>query len=302
MRMSRGLLAVVVLIGLVVAWQLLRAIRAYRIERLTLYPPRGPVRAPDDSAALGLTDVTFPSRSGTTLRGWYAPSRNGAAIVLVHGSASDRSSLLPELRFLAGDGFGILAFDLPGHGESDGDVTFGAAPVAAVQGAADFLLKRPDVHDQRIGAAGFSYGGAILARAAASDCHLRAVALVAAPADAIAQTRAEYAPYGPAAQIGAFAVYWIRHIDLSGERALDYVGKISPRPVLIIGGAEDVTVPPSQTRELFNAAREPKQFALMPHGSHGRFAEADTNYSATLRKFFESTLGEAAATVSDCPK
>jgi dipeptidyl aminopeptidase/acylaminoacyl peptidase len=300
--MSRGLLAIIVVLACVIAWQLLRAVRAYRIERSTLYPPRGPVRAPEDSAVLGLTDVSFPSRDGTTLRGWYIPSRNGAAIALVHGSGSDRSSLLPEIRFLARDGFGILAFDLPGHGESDGDMSFGLPPVAAVEGADDFLRGRSDVHDGRIGVAGFSYGGAIVARAAASDCDFRSVALISAPADAIEQTRAEYAPYGRAAQIGAFAVYWLRHIDLAGERAVDYVAKISPRPLLIVGGAEDTTVPLSQTRKLFDAASEPKQFALMTHGSHGRFAEADSNYSSTLTRFFESTLRDGQTNVSGCPR
>jgi len=302
MRMSRVLLVVILLLGAVAAWQLFRAVRAYRIERMTLYPPHGPVSAPDDSTALGITNVSFASKNGTTIRGWYIPSRNGAAIALVHGSSSDRSSVLPEIRLLADDGFGILALDLPGHGESDGDMTFGLPPAQAVEGAADFLVKRPDVHDGRIGVAGFSYGGSIVARAAAEDCRFRSVALVASPADAVAQTRAEYAPYGRAAQVGAFAVYWLRHIDLSGERALNYIGKISPRPLLIIGSAEDTTVPLSQTHDLFQAAGEPKQLVVLPHGSHGRYVEADSTYSPTLRKFFESTLLDSAAKISDCPK
>jgi dipeptidyl aminopeptidase/acylaminoacyl peptidase len=303
--MSRPLLVIGLIFGLAVglalAWQLWRGIRAYRLERVTLYPPRGHVPAPDDSATLGVTDVSFPSRNGTTLRGWYVPSRNGAAIVLVHGSGSNRSSLLAELRSLANRGFGILAFDLPGHGESDGEVTFGLAPAEAVEGAADFVLKRSDVHDGRLGVAGFSYGGAVAARAAASDCQLRAVALIATPADAIAQTRAEYAPYGRAAQIGAFAVYSLRGIDLTSERAVDYVGKIAPRPVLIVGGAEDTTVPLSETHALLNAAREPKTFVLMPHGAHGQFAEADSSYLPTLGQFFESAL-LGTTNVTDCPR
>jgi dipeptidyl aminopeptidase/acylaminoacyl peptidase len=300
--MSRALFAVAVLLGLALAWQLWRAVRAYRIERTTLYPSRGPVRAPADSAALGITDVSFPSRDGTTLRAWSVPSRNGAAVVLVHGSASDRSSLLPELRFLARDGFGILAFDLPGHGESGGKVTFGVQPAEAVQSAVDVVVKRPDVRDGRVGVAGFSYGGAVVARAAASDCRMRAVALIAAPADAIEQTKAEYAPYGRAAQIGAFAVYSLRKIDLTGERAVNYVGKIAPRPVLVIGGAEDTTVPLSQTRALYDAAGEPKRFVLIPHGSHGQFAEADSSYASALREFFESTLLTTTPTANGCLK
>jgi dipeptidyl aminopeptidase/acylaminoacyl peptidase len=299
--MSRFLLAIGLIIALGIAWELWRAARAYRLERVTLYPRRGPVRAPEDSASLGLRDVSFASRNGTTLRGWFVPSKNGSSIVLVHGSGADRSSLLPELRALVTDGFGVLALDLPGHGESDGVVTFGIAPVEAVEGAVDFLTKAADVHDGRIGVAGFSYGGAIAARAAASDCRMRAVALIATPADAIDQTRAEYAPYGRAAQIGAFAVYWIRGIDLHGERPVDYVGKIAPRPLLIVAGAEDTTVPMSETQSLLAAAREPKRFVLLPQGAHGQFAEADSTYLPTLRQFFESAL-LTSPNFSDCPK
>jgi hypothetical protein len=80
------------------------------------------------------------------------------------------------------------------------------------------------------------------------------------------------------------------------------VGKISPRPVLVVGSLEDETVPASQTREMFATAHEPKQIAIMRHGSHGRYVEADSTYSPTLRKFFESTLLDSAAKVSDCPK
>ena len=301
MRTSRALLAIGLVIGLGLAWQLWRAVRAYRIERVTLFPPRGPVTAPDDSAAIGLKDVSFASRNGTKLRGWYVPSRNGAAVVLVHGSGSNRSTGVPELRVLAGKGFGVLAFDLPGHGESEGSVIFGLPPAEAVQGAVDFVLQQSDVHDGRIGVAGFSYGGAIVSRAAATDCRMRSVVLVATPSDAITQTRAEYASYGRAAQIGAFAVYWLRRIDLRSERPVDYVGKIAPRPVLIVASAEDATVPLSETRELVAAAREPKRYVLIPHGSHGQFAEADSSYLPTIEQFFESTL-LTPADLSDCPK
>jgi dipeptidyl aminopeptidase/acylaminoacyl peptidase len=300
--MSRSLVAVALLLALALAWQVWRAVRAYRIERMTLYPPRGPVRAPDDSAALGITSTSFTSRTGTTLHGWYVPSRNGAVVILVHGSGSDRSSLVPELRSLVSDGFGIFAFDLPGHGESEGQVTFGVQPAEAVQSAVDLVVRRPDVRDGRVGVAGFSYGGAVVARAAASDCRLRAIALIATPADAIEQTRAEYSAYGRAAQIGAFAVYSFRGIDLKGERPVDYVGKIAPRPLLIVGGAEDSTVPLSQTQQLFSAARDPKRYAIIPHGAHGRFAEADSTYTRTLADFFESALLTPGANASGCPK
>ena len=49
-------------------------------------------RAPISEAALGLPHerVTFAATDGVHLAGWYVPSRNGAAIVLVHGGGGDR--------------------------------------------------------------------------------------------------------------------------------------------------------------------------------------------------------------------
>src|SRR5579864_3903519 len=72
-------------------------------------------RHPERTGILGLHQVCFPARTGSSLAGWYAPSRNRAAVVLVHGTGADRSSLLAETRILAAAGFGALALDLPGQ-------------------------------------------------------------------------------------------------------------------------------------------------------------------------------------------
>lgn len=40
----------------------------------------------------GARDVTFSGADGTRLAGWYVPGRNGAAVVLMHGSHGTRAS------------------------------------------------------------------------------------------------------------------------------------------------------------------------------------------------------------------
>jgi hypothetical protein len=49
-----------------------------------------------DAQALGLPhrDVGFVASDGVRLAGWYAPGRNGAAIVLVHGGGGDREGTI----------------------------------------------------------------------------------------------------------------------------------------------------------------------------------------------------------------
>ncbi|MCA9868583.1 MAG: hypothetical protein KC410_18995, partial [Anaerolineales bacterium] len=57
-------------------------------------PPRLRVtfRTPADWGA-DYRDVTFPGAAGITLAGWHVPSRNGAAVVLIHGHSGNRLAM-----------------------------------------------------------------------------------------------------------------------------------------------------------------------------------------------------------------
>jgi hypothetical protein len=52
-------------------------------------------------------------RYRTREAGWYRPSRNGAAVLLVHGGGGDRSGPLRHARMLARHGDGVLLYDAP---------------------------------------------------------------------------------------------------------------------------------------------------------------------------------------------
>ena len=57
---------------------------------------------------------------GRKLSAWYVPSRNGAAVLVSHGSGGSRGRLPRHVRMLARHGYGVLALDNPGNGESEG--------------------------------------------------------------------------------------------------------------------------------------------------------------------------------------
>src|SRR3954454_9686943 len=121
-------------------------------------------------------DASFVTRDGATLSGWYLPSRNGAALVLAHGSGSTRSALLGQATVLARHGYGILLYDARGHGRSAGRaMDFGWFGDADLSAAVSYLLARPDVHDGRVAVVGLSMGGEEAIGAAAADQRIRAV-------------------------------------------------------------------------------------------------------------------------------
>ncbi|MCP4542759.1 MAG: hypothetical protein GY832_37020, partial [Chloroflexi bacterium] len=64
---------------------------------------------------LSYKDVAFRSADGLTLRGWYIPSENQGAVILMHGLASNRLMMLDVATVLARHGYGVLLFDLRAH-------------------------------------------------------------------------------------------------------------------------------------------------------------------------------------------
>jgi uncharacterized protein len=137
------------------------------------HTPREPI---DGTFAVPHEDVSFETSDGLTIRGWYSPSRNGAAIVLVHGSGGNRMGPRKQAALLARHGYGVLLYDSRGRGESDGDPQgFDWTWQPDVDAAIDYLKSRPDVRDGRIGAVGLSAGAETVVETAARRPDLRAV-------------------------------------------------------------------------------------------------------------------------------
>ncbi len=88
---------------------------------LTHLPTRRTVHDADLGAAK--QPVLLRTASGLRLRGWYVPSRNGAAVAVMHGTGSNRLGVADHARLLARHGYGVLIFDFHGHGTSDGRST-----------------------------------------------------------------------------------------------------------------------------------------------------------------------------------
>jgi uncharacterized protein len=120
--------------------------------------------------------VSFRASDGLELAGWYRPSRNGAAVLLVHGGGGDRTGAVAHAEMLARHGYGVLVYDARGRGESDGNPNgYGWDWAKDVAGALALLKRQPDVDAQRIGALGLSTGADVLIEVAATRGDLGAV-------------------------------------------------------------------------------------------------------------------------------
>ena len=272
-----------------------KAALVFKISRAIQQAPRGSAKVPEDLAAGGnVEQVEYRLQDGMAVRGWYLPSRNGAAILLVHGQPGTRTELLPEAKGLSQHGYGVLLIDLPGHGESDGRATWGENANDALTRGLDYLSQRADVNPERLGALGFSYGASLLARVTTEERRLRAVALTGVYTSARDQLEYGYGKWGALTQWPAvWGAQW-DGLVLDDLRPVDVVAKIAPTPILFVAGTTDIVVPYFMSRSVFDRAREPKTFFTVEGAGHGEYASvARSTYFERLTSFFDRTLGES---------
>lgn len=263
--------ALCALIGALVLLSVLLVWRHDKLMRQLLHPERRHVSAQALIEARrrlpGLESVAFRSADGLTLRGWYVPSRNRAAVVLVHGAAENRLWWLDEAESLVGRGFGVLLYDNRAAGESDGDLqSWGDREQDDVIGALDFLQQRPDVDPERLGAEGFSIGASTVALAAARDRRVRAVVLKAVwtglPEELLHMLG------------GGWQARWVLRdfaragVRLEAVNPLARISVLAPRPVMVVVGNSDHHVPMEVAQTVFEAAGTPRTWRVIPGADH----------------------------------
>lgn len=223
----------------VFTWTLGQAVAATNTPRPTVGS-----RTPADSG-LAYRDVTFDATDGVALSGWYVPSRNGAAVVLLHGSGSTRSDVLDHALVLARHGYGVLLFDARGHGRSAGRaMDFGWFGDRDIGGAVTFVTGQPDVNPDRIAAIGMSMGGEEAIGAAATVKQLRAVVAEGAT-NRVAADKAwlsdEYGASGAVTEAVESLTYGFADLLTSANPPISLrnaVRAAAPRPVLLIAAGD----------------------------------------------------------------
>ena len=251
---------------------------------------REAIGAPPSSA---YEPVTFESSDGLRLSGWYRPSRNRAAIVVVHGGGGDRTGSVRHARLLARHGYGVLLYDSRGRGESEGSpVSFGWGWPKDVDGALAFLRAQPDVDADRIGGLGLSTGADVLIEVAATRRALKAIVADGA-------TAGSFADYRNIKGLDASApFYWTLYTTARilsgaapGEPLEELVADVSPTPLLLIATGRDLPVEIDANRVYAAAAREPVEHWELPDVNHtAALRERPAAYERRVVGFFDAAL------------
>ena len=168
-------------------------------------------------------------------------------MLLSHGSGGSRERLVAHVRLLARHGYGVLALDNPGNGESEGHSNgLGDNAQPAIDAAVSWLARLLDVDPERIAGFGSSLGAEVLLQAAAHDPRLRAVIGDGPARPRDAQRAGDPGlPERVVAELGLQAVRGISGMRESPS-LLGLVPRIAPRPVLLIAGGEPPQRDPHQ--------------------------------------------------------
>jgi hypothetical protein len=251
---------------------------------------------PENQLGAAYEDVSFETSDGLTLKGWYVPSKNGAAVISFPG----RKGSQKPARMLARHGYGVLVFDRRGEGESDGEPNiFGWGGDRDIKAAIRFLQERPDVDPDRIGGIGLSVGGEMMLEAAAETDELRAVVSEGAGARAYSDTIDEMEvsgvggsekllnAAGTAVRTGALTVFTN---ETPAENLTGLVGRIAPRPVMFIA-APNSNHGEELNRRYYAAAQEPKTLWEIPESKHtGGIDARPAEYERRVVGFFDDAL------------
>ncbi len=120
--------------------------------------------------------VTVPAIDGTTLVGWFTPTKNGATVIVLAGAGGTKADTAAQANVLTRNGYGVLAMDPRGAGESGGhSMLYGWGGENDLSAAVTYLASRPGVDAGRIGVLGLSMGGEVAITGAALDPRLKAV-------------------------------------------------------------------------------------------------------------------------------
>lgn len=240
------------------------------------------------------------TRDGLRLIAWYLPGNRPAAVVVSGGHRGRAGDVLGISSALQRAGFHVVVYGWRGTPGSDPAAhTLGVYERRDLEAAIDAVTAR--VGDVPVGLLGYSLGGAVSLVVAADDRRVRAVCADSAFSDplGVLADGVERVLRIPGAVLTAPVAALVARrtgARLSDFQPLAAVGRIAPRPLLLVHGDQDTAVPVSHARRLHDAAGEPRELWIVPGARHvGAYFADREQYLHRVGSFFEEALGASVA-------
>jgi uncharacterized protein len=208
-------------------------------------------------------------------------------VVIVHGAGSRKENHADFARLATASGWAALAFDLPGHGDSEPEMS--GAAVESVIAMARLLGSQDGVDAGRVAVRGSSLGGFLAVSAAAASPEIAGVIAIC-PADE-EDLASGVRRGGLDMRIGDPVDFeaWLVAQDI-GEA----VERIGERPLILLHAEGDTQVPSDRSADLYERATEPRKLVIVPGGAH-HTVQHDPELQGMALRWIERELGGSAS-------
>jgi fermentation-respiration switch protein FrsA (DUF1100 family) len=227
----------------------------WTLQRKLIYFPFGRVPDPQAAGLAGAEPVTFPTPDGLTLNGWFVTRSEtpDLTVIVFNGNAGNRAFRAPLASALTKGNLAVLLFDYRGFGGNAGSPSEEGLRADA-RAARDFALRRTGRPPQRLVYFGESLGSAVATELAVA--HEPAALILRSPFTSMTAVGQLHYPWLP--------VRWLLRDRFGTEGRIGSVRA----PLLVIAGDRDSIVPLSQSRQVYEAAREPKSLLVIGGSDH----------------------------------
>jgi len=206
-------------------------------------------------SGLPLEDVWFPAADGLRLFGWYVEAAADRPVLLwCHGNAGNIINRLENLKLLYQMGLSTFLFDYRGYGKSQRARPSEKGLYEDASGAYDYLTRTRKIRPERIVLFGRSLGASVAGELAVQR---PASALILESSFPSIEAVAKY-------HYGGLPVHWFLGAEY---RLIDRLPQLS-LPKLIIHGEKDDIIPIELGRQVFDAAKPPKEWYVIQGADH----------------------------------
>ena len=240
--------------------------------------------------------VAFPSTefSGRNTPAYFIPADTptGTTVIVLPTGSAGRGDRMAEIGVYHDAGINVLSYSSRACVGGVGS-TLGYKEAQQVGDALATLATRLDVDQQRIAIHGFSAGGAAAIMAAAQFPTIRAVVAEGGYHDfasEVDQNASNILWFAPLFRLGGRLSYRLTTgDDLSVLSPVSVIGQIAPRPILLIYGTNEPSLPGARLE--FAAAGSNATLWEVPGATHGSYIiTAPDEYKQRVTAFIQAAL------------